>query len=322
MARVFEASRELRRCCRALADSCCARQLGSESSTECCTTKCHNEHTPLLGESFIAKPPSYGYATPEALAAASCAKTDGEEAVMGKPESITTKWTTSTLVITGMDCIDCLNKIKRAFRPLRGARSTSMDYMRALIEVEYDPGTHRSLSSLSSRAQACTDSSIDITDPEAVAIFISRATGFGAIVLSSEAHSEQALVEFTLQFSKTLPPRQLLTSLGARSIRRSPKYLYFSRAGGTVDFALPGSREKSPAPRRVFEQLKPSTPTLVARSNRYQAQATRDLLAVVIRALSRLYSRYLSSSSYGLFNSPCMVSSFSEPSNSFSELVC
>ena len=61
------------------------------------------------------------------------------DAVDAEKQEFQADWKAFTLEVRGMDCIDCLNKIKRAFGPLRGARTTSMDYMRAIVGVEYDP---------------------------------------------------------------------------------------------------------------------------------------------------------------------------------------
>ena len=111
-------------------------------------TDCTDEKTPLLGYSYLAQTLGGTMAvTAEALVAASCAADAALDQAgrNGENEFSRIEWTPFELQIEGMDCIDCLNKLKRAFTRLRGVRMTSMDYMRALVGAEYNPGGYQML---------------------------------------------------------------------------------------------------------------------------------------------------------------------------------
>jgi copper chaperone CopZ len=105
-----------RRCCIAFASYCCPRPeecallVGEQ---KCCPTE-EDELVPLLSDT-----PDYG---------AMESKSDSDKA--------DSKTDAFTLEISGMDCPDCLAKIRKAFDSLPGASIKKIDYIRGLVEVE------------------------------------------------------------------------------------------------------------------------------------------------------------------------------------------
>jgi len=107
-----------RRCCIAFAEYCCPRpeecaQLVGEQ--KCCPAD--DELVPLLAETK-----DYG---------TMAATKDSSAATTVKTESF-------TLEVSGMDCPDCLAKVRKAFDSLPGAIIKKIDYIRGLVEVERD----------------------------------------------------------------------------------------------------------------------------------------------------------------------------------------
>ena len=142
------------------------------------------------------------------------------------------------------------------------------------------------VSNLSLLARSYADAAQDITDPEAVAIYVARATGFTVRAITSDSPSGQSVLNFTLKF-QSLPPRSLLDDLGARSVR--PIRRIWGRAGttgGLVEFELPDARQHNPQPRRILAELASYHPILIAgRSNGLETSATRDAWSIAIRAV-------------------------------------
>ena len=153
LSHLTKASEALSDCCRALFGSCCAKPPASanmDESVACCTPDCSDcsdsssDGTSNAAYSFLARPGKADYVfTAEALAAASCAPDEGLDRQTSKSEgdgSPRVDWMPFELAIEGMDCIDCSNKVNRAFKRLRGARATSMDYWRATVVAQCNPG--------------------------------------------------------------------------------------------------------------------------------------------------------------------------------------
>ena len=117
-----------------------------------------------------------------------------------------------------------------------------------------------------------------------MAVFLSRATGFGVHVGVRSSESTETGVIFTLKF-RDLPPKGLLDPLDATGVR-SHSALRPLQKGGSVEFFLPDSREQNPQPRKVLEILAPFCPVLVLkRGNREQTHASRDVVSVGLRGL-------------------------------------
>jgi hypothetical protein len=124
--RVSELQSELKRCCLVFQEVCCRQyrmdQLATAST--CCVTDC-SEETSLLGYASGSSHP------------ANRSQTEVEK----QEPDVNSSREQFTLEITGMDCPDCLNKVKRAFKSFKSAEYTRMDYIRGLVDVEYNPST-------------------------------------------------------------------------------------------------------------------------------------------------------------------------------------
>ena len=262
MERVANATSYLRRCCQAFADLCCAK-YSHAGATSCCSVDCSDEKTPLLGDHHVTTSPNE-ITTVEGLVGASCAKTKSDVPERdSKREFADTTHHSFTLEIGGMDCIDCLNKIKRAFKQLRGATATRMDYVRAVIKVEYDPG---------------------ITDPEAIAIFVSRATGFTATASKHDLDESSTRLEMTLEFAE-LPPPNSYEHLGTHEVQPQRSWWSPLSRGGQISLSLADDRDSAPEPRKILEILAPYQPRLVQSDTRHERQAAKDLSMVVTRTI-------------------------------------
>lgn len=109
-----------RRCCIAFATYCCPSpedcgQFVDEQ--KCCPNDDNGETFPLL---------DHVYGTDE--------KNVESDAAPAAEEVF-------TLEVGGMDCPDCLNKVRKAFGALPATKIRRMDYVRGLVEAERtDPG--------------------------------------------------------------------------------------------------------------------------------------------------------------------------------------
>lgn len=107
-----------RRCCIAFAAYCCPRP------TEC---------SQLIGEQKC------GPADDELVALLSDMEDYGATAAAKEKSAATTvKTETFTLEVSGMDCPDCLAKVRKAFESLPGATIKKIDFIRGIVEVERD----------------------------------------------------------------------------------------------------------------------------------------------------------------------------------------
>lgn len=129
---------------------------------------------------------------------------------------------TFTLEVAGMDCPDCLSKVRRVFDALPGTKITRMDYVRALVEAERETTA---------------------AEPEIIGRFVTRATGFPIRVIYSSAKGADGTV-VPIMFSR-MPPADVLASYETADVR--PR-----KVSGEVDFVF--ARDGA-SPRDIVSRL-------------------------------------------------------------------
>ncbi|OCF43117.1 hypothetical protein I317_03086 [Kwoniella heveanensis CBS 569] len=175
--------------------------------------------------------------------------------------------------IGGMTCPDCLNKLRRALRPLQGVELISLDYIRAFGEAECHP---------------------DTIEPQAVVNFLSRASGLGIRLnqqTSPNAGGNNVLV-LSIQFDR-LPPATALSEYDVVDIwsdhrdRWTKAQVEKSHGPGEVKLVLRADRTDQPEPRAVLKILSAYGPKLIAdRKNRHQVRIDRDIVVLSMRTIA------------------------------------
>ncbi|WWC57724.1 uncharacterized protein I303_100258 [Kwoniella dejecticola CBS 10117] len=164
-----------------------------------------------------------------------------------------------------MDCPDCLNKVKRAFKVLDGANIIAMDYMRGIVEADCD---------------------MNISEPDIIARFVARATGFGTRLAEDTLENADTTIILPVQFGK-LPPHNVLDRYDISGVPTNLKRDKGETHGGQVDFIFKVDRRASLRPRDLVDQLKTYGPELkLVSTNRHQARINRDLNLVSLRTLA------------------------------------
>ncbi|WVQ94259.1 hypothetical protein IAU59_001338 [Kwoniella sp. CBS 9459] len=153
-----------------------------------------------------------------------------------------------------MDCPDCLQRLRKAFRPLQGAKILSLDYVRALGEAECDP---------------------DVIDPQAIVRFLSRASGF-KIRLGQQSPTGDTVESVILSYVRTYH-RDRWNSTKEEE----------HRGPGEADLSIRADRNDRPEPRLILNRLSPNGPKLVSNHKSHdQVRLDRDILIVSLRTLA------------------------------------
>lgn len=158
---------------------------------------------------------------------------------------------TFTLEVAGMDCPDCLSKVRRVFDALPGTKITRMDYVRALVEAERETSA---------------------AEPEIIGRFVTRATGFPIRVIYSSAKGSGGTV-VPITFSR-MPPADVLDSYETADVR--PR-----KTGGEVDFVF--SRDGA-SPRDIVSRLQDYGAALAPPMlSRQEQRINADVRALALR---------------------------------------
>jgi cation transport ATPase len=162
------------------------------------------------------------------------------------------------LEIRGMDCVDCVPKVGRALAQLPTVTSVNVDYFSGVAELQHDPETIASA---------------------AIANYVSRATGFGIKVLTSDpasSNSSAAIIILPISFS-TVPPREAFDGLEVR----------YGSKPRIIEILVPTYIDSPHRPREIMERLKLFGAVLVpADFEGRQDRVTRDLIVVAVRTIS------------------------------------
>lgn len=158
---------------------------------------------------------------------------------------------TFTLEVGGMDCPDCLSKVRRVFDALPGTKITRMDYVRALVEADRETSA---------------------AEPEIIGRFVTRATGFPVRVIYFSAKGAGGTV-VPITFSR-MPSDYVLGSYQTTDVR--PR-----KVGGEVDFVF--SRDGA-SPRDIVSQLEAYGAALAPPMlSRQEQRINADIRALALR---------------------------------------
>jgi Cu2+-exporting ATPase len=155
-----------------------------------------------------------------------------------------------------MDCVDCVPKVGRALGQLPSVNSVNLDYFSGIAELQYDP---------------------EIIIPDAIASYVSRATGFGVKALTQAPNSSGAAVAIiTLPISfSTVPPREAFDGFDT----------HYGSNPRIIELSFPAHIDSPHRPREILEKLEPFGAALVPANSegRQRDMATQDLIVVVVR---------------------------------------
>ncbi|KAL1404865.1 hypothetical protein Q8F55_008476 [Vanrija albida] len=209
-----------RRCCIAFANYCCPA-LDACAAAPCCD---EDEVEALLAAAALPSPKV-------------------EIAAGAQTEAF-------ALEVGGMDCPDCLSKVRRVFDALPGTKITRMDYVRALVEAERE---------------------VSAAEPEVIGRFVTRATGFPIRVVYGSAKGGGTVVPLRFE---ALPPASVLAAYETADVRPH-------KAGGEVDFVF---AEGGVPPREVLSRLEDYGAVLAPPSlSRQEARINADVRALAAR---------------------------------------
>ncbi|KAK1920607.1 E1-E2 ATPase-domain-containing protein [Papiliotrema laurentii] len=233
---VKQDTERLRQCCLALLGVCDPSATEDESS--CGTSTDCNDHI---------------YASSEAEE-----ETDVQVATRSfarLPSIILPKY---TALISGMDCLDCLVKVRRAIVKIEGVDVVRLDHVQGLVEFSV---------------------SQESVDPRAVCRFIASVTGFG-VTLDTQATPTPAgslPLRIAVRLAQT-PPVETIAAFGQRA--------EYKLDGNTLHVTLRPHDPAAILPRELIALLEPFGPTLLdSASPSAEDRILADLRHIALRTL-------------------------------------
>lgn len=230
-----EKTQNLRACCKILQPFCDLKP--------CCFTSSSLEKVHSSSESLIPRAPD---ASNEKSTNTTAYSADN----VGPGEPI-------QLEIRGMDCADCLPKVKRALKQLPSVTPVAVDYFSGTADILYDP---------------------EIIASEAICSYVARATGFSVKIAqngSGDKGEKLNTITLPIQFH-TMPPTEAFKEL---------KIDIYSP--NTVEVSLPIQSDSIHRPRDVLENLRGyGAQLLPPRADSGRSRATRDLIDASFRTLA------------------------------------
>ncbi|KAK7042529.1 heavy metal translocatin [Favolaschia claudopus] len=161
------------------------------------------------------------------------------------------------LEITGMDCADCCIKINRALSRLPSIKGVHLSYIEAIATFTYDP---------------------EILNPEAIARYVARATGFSITPVGNEDRLLPSThIVLPVTFSR-MPPAHVLEPMNPR---------HRKELGGFTEISFPIRGEGARQPRQVLAELADYDPKIVSSDvlRKMDDRASQDLRRIALRTL-------------------------------------
>jgi Cu2+-exporting ATPase len=119
---------------------------------------------------------------------------------------------------------------------------------------------------------------IDDIEPDGIARFVARASGFGVTVLNSTSKTDGSTLVLPVHF-EILPPADPLAKYDHR-----PVHVARDIKAGDIEFFIPGNGSDNPEPRRLLREMERYRPSLVSStSDRHRKRIDRDATLVALR---------------------------------------